>query len=483
MLRRTSFIAVAASLVYLLGCGRGGIGQFDGGGDVSVGFDAANDFGGAGVSGGGGSTGGSGGLGGALGGSAGGSFTCLDAWPAAPTAVEKAMPLSVQPGLLWSVSMPVAITNAPPFPASPMMAATGTGVAVSFSNQLLIYDGDGKPVAAVAATPSSQQYPTTSSPVSDVDGSVYFFDWANARRLDASGKVVWTTPIGSGVPRGSPVLDGSGNLYLPAGDGTLQVLDTLNGRILSTSPLGLTAADPGNIHAGVGSALFIDPGTAGASTTIVTENAYSVTRSAWIDGPAIGGGMYSPSPLLGYEIGIVSTAPIDIDAETTEVDVLDTCWRRRWQVPGNYAVPLAVTFGDDLIVTDRIPNGQSAPLNHDYALRRFSKDGVLLAGPVSVPDQFCGRAFVGADDTFYFIGGSSDGYRLRAYDSSLSQLWTTPFPHCPDAALLNADGKVFTARGLDATLAAIQTTSPGPAAVSWSHAVGRNARGTQWLGP
>ena len=193
--------------------------------------------------------------------------------------------------------------------------------------------------------------------------------------------------------------------------------------------------------------------------------------------------MLSPSPLLGYQIGIVSTRVVDVDAETTEADVLDSCWRRRWQVPGNYAVPLVITFGDDLIVMDRVPNGHSSPLDHDYALRRFSKDGARVAGPVSVPDQFCGRAFVGADDTFYFVGGSTDAYRLRAYDSSLAQLWTTVLPHCPDAALLNSDGKLFTARGFDAKLAAVQTTSPGPAPVSWSHAVGRDARANPWLGP
>jgi hypothetical protein len=364
-----------------------------------------------------------------------------------------------------------------------MMATTGTGVALSFSNQILIYDGEGKPVAAVAGTSSSAQYPTTSSPVSDVDGSVYFFDWVNARRLDPSGKVVWTTAIGGGLRRGSPALDGSGKLYLPAGNGTLQVLDTVDGRILSTFFVGVPAGHPSNIHAGVGSALFLDPGLTGADAAILTEGVFSVARGAWIDGLSIGGGMLSPSPLLGYEIGIVSTGVIDVDAETTEVDVLDSCWRRRWQVPGNYAVPLAITFGDDLIVMDRVPNGHSSPLDHDYSLRRFSKDGALVAGPVSVPDQFCGRAFVGADDTFYFVGGASDGYRLRAYDSSLTPLWTTPFPHCPDAALLNSDGKLFTALGVEATLAAVQTTSPGSAPVSWSHAVGRDARATQWLGP
>lgn len=169
----------------------------------------------------------------------------------------------------------------------------------------------------------------------------------------------------------------------------------------------------------------------------------------------------------------------DIATETTEVSVLDPCGQLRWRVPGSHAVPLAITFDDDLIVLDRTPTGGN---QHSFALRRFSKDGVLRAGPVRVTDTFCGQSFVGADDTFYYTGGASDGYRLHAFDSSLHEIWAIPFPHCPDSAVLGPDGKLFTARGTDGRLVAIQTTSPGPGGVSWGQ-VGRDARATRWLTP
>jgi hypothetical protein len=58
----------------------------------------------------------------------------------------------------------------------------------------------------------------------------------------------------------------------------------------------------------------------------------------------------------------------------------------------------------------------------------------------------------------------------------------SPFPFCPNAAVLNAGGKILAARGTDSKLVAVQTTSPGPGAVSWAQNR-RDARATAWLAP
>jgi hypothetical protein len=194
---------------------------------------------------------------------------------------------------------------------------------------------------------------------------------------------------------------------------------------------------------------------------------------AWI-GEVVGQGLYI---IGGYDLGIL----VARGTEKSDVSVYDTCGSFRWSVPGDYAVPLAITFDDDLIVMDRTPSGAGAD---SFALRRFSKDGELRAGPVPISDQACGSTFVGSDDTFYYVGyvpsGPSQGYRLWALDSSLDQKWVIPFPFCPEAAVLADDGRIFAVR--TGQVAAVQTTSPGPARVSWGQ-IGRDARATRWLAP
>jgi hypothetical protein len=366
------------------------------------------------------------------------------------------------------------------------MATTGTGVAFSQTSTLFIYDGGGTLVASVQGTPSSAPYPAVSSPVTELDGSVYFADVAFAYGLDASGKTIWKTPMGGtgGQYAGTPVLDGSGQLYVPGADGNIRVFRVTDGLLLSTLSLGLLNGRPRWIDAGIGKVLVIDKtGLATAGPSVAAYGLMSTVTGSWVGELALGDGTAAPYTIAGPDIGLVLVPVVDSNAGKSQVAVYDKCGNLRWKVPGDYALAMAITFNDDLIVMDRVPNGNPAPLNYDFSLRRFSKDGMLIAGPVSVPDQFCGKAFVGADDTFYFTGSASDGYRLRAFDASLNQIWTIPFPYCADAAILNGDGKIFAARGVGGKLAAVQTTSPGPAPVSWSHAVGRDARGTRWIGP
>jgi len=445
---------------------------------------AAGSTGGAGPAGtggtvgstGGGAAAGTGGAAGSTGGAAGTAplFPCIGGWPSRPAGGQKAAPLSVQPQTLWTVDLPVKGTT-----VTALMAATGSGVAFSFANILFIYDGQGNRVASVTGS-SSGQNAAVSTPVTGVDGSVYFADSVFAYRLDGGGQTVWKTTIGGGGSQpagGVPLLDGNGRLYFAAADGGVRVLRAADGMLLSTFSLGGT---PRYIYAGVGDVLFMDRerfSTTGSGK--VSEGVFSTVQGTWVGEITVGPGRYPPSSFVGYDIGVVTTAYLDTDAETTEVDIHDSCGRFRWRVPGDHAIPLAITFDDDLIVMDRAPTGGG---QHSFALRRFSRDGALVAGPVSVPDTFCGRAFVGADDTFYYTGGASDGYRLRAFDSSLKPLWTVPFPYCSDAAVLNSDGKIFTANGTGGKLAAVQTPSPGPAPVSWSQ-VDRDARATRWLAP
>jgi outer membrane protein assembly factor BamB len=361
------------------------------------------------------------------------------------------------------------------------MAVTGNGVALSSGNALLVYDGDGNRLASVKATGP------ISSPVAGADGSIYFADSISARRVDASGRPVWQTPLGASedereVTPGKLALDTAGRLYISASDGKLWILRSEDGSVVSSVSLGLLQGRARGIELGIGEVLLVDrSGSAATGSKSAALGLLSTRGGGWVGEVTIGTGTHTPWSIAGHDIGLVVSAYVGNDTERDKTDtlVLDPCGRMRWRVPGDYTVPLAISYEDDLIVMDRSPRGSGA---YEFALRRFSRDGDIVAGPVEVPDAFCGRGFVGADDTFYYTGWTSDGYRLRAFDSSLHERWSIPFPHCPDAAVMNGDGKIFTAKGTSAKLLAVQTPSPGPGRVSWGQVTG-DVRATRWLGP
>jgi hypothetical protein len=354
------------------------------------------------------------------------------------------------------------------------MAVTGSGVALASGYTLLVYDGDGGVVASLAK-PQPTGY--ISSPVAGADGSLYFADSMAAYRVDGLGGPIWQKPLGAsqmatGAPR-APALDPAGRLHVSAMDGNLWTFRAEDGEPLPSVALGLWQNAPRYINIGFGNILVVDrSGIAAAGPGIAAYGLMSADTGSWV-GEVTGEGLYI---LGGYDLGVL----VARGSEPSDLSIYDTCGTFRWRVPGNYAVPLAITFDDDLIVMDRTPTGAPSPHSYSFALRRFSKDGALRAGPMPVPDQACGSTFVGADDTFYYTTWSATENRLIAFDSSLTQLWSIPFPFCPVAAVLADGGKIFVAQ--TGQIAAVQTTSPGPARVSWAQ-IGRDARATLWLAP
>lgn len=413
---------------------------------------------------------GSAGGGGFGGGPAGPLFSCIDGWPNRPAGSdEKGTSLIVNPTTLWTKVLP-ASTAAGAIGRG--MAVTGTGFALTSGYTLLIYDGDGNLTASVEK-PQESGY--ISTPVSGSDGTLYFADSVAAYRVDGKGKSIWETPlgvnqvVGSGAPR-QPALDPVGRLHISAMDGKVWTIRAEDGQAISTADLGLRRNAPRYISGGFGNVQLVD--RAGITSSGADGEAYGLMTAdtgLWV------GEVIAPWYIIaGYEIGVVISRAFDLS-------IYDKCGSFRWKVPGSYAGPAAVTFNDDLIVIDRTPTGSGVD---SIAFRRFSKDGELRAGPVPSTDIPCGSSFVGADDTFYYIGytqsGPSQGYRLWAFDSALNQKWVIPFPFCPDAAVLAEGGKIFAARL--GQLAAIQTTSPGPGRVSWGQNA-HDARATRWLGP
>lgn len=434
---------------------------------------AAGAVSGAGAVGGsaGGMPGATGGGGSGTGGATAPLFPCIQDWPARSAGVAKAAPLVVQTGILWTKALPTSTAAAA---IGRGMAVTGSGVAFASGYTLLVYDGDG---GLVASVPKPQPTGYISSPVAGPDGSLYFADSMATYRVDGMGGPIWQQPLGAsqtatGAPR-APALDPAGRLHVSAMDGNLWTFRAEDGLVVSSVSLGLWQNTPRYINSGFGNILIVDrSGIAAAGSGIGAYGLMAADTGSWV-GEVTGDGLYI---IGGYDLGVL----VGRGTDTSDLSVYDACGNFRWRVPGNYAVPLAITFDDDLIVMDRTPTGAPSPNNYSFALRRFSKDGALRAGPVAVSDQFCGYSFVGADDTFYYAGGASDGYRLRAFDASLNQTQVIPFPFCPVAAALADSGKIFAAR--TGQLAAVQTTSPGPARVSWAQ-IGRDARATLWLAP
>jgi hypothetical protein len=450
--------------------GRGG-GGMAGAGSGSGGIGEGGTAGRGPRSGGGGA--GTSGVGGA-GASAQQLFPCIEDWPSRPPGGnERASSLPATPTTLWTNALPSSTGLGG---IGRGMAITGTGVAFASGYTLLIYDGSGNLIASVSK-PQPSGY--VSSPVSGPDGSLFFADSIAAYRVDGVGKPIWQTPIGvnqvpgSGTPP-QPALDPGDRLHISAMDGNLWTFRAESGEVLWNVSLGLLHNAPRYINVGFGRVLVLDrSGIAAAGPGTEAYGFMAADTGAWI-GEVVGQGLFL---MGGYDLGVL----IARGTQTYDLSIYDKCGSFRWRVPGDYPVPLAITFDDDLIVMDRAPSGAGT---YSFALRRFSKDGELRVGPVPISDQSCGSTFVGADDTFYYVGylpsGPSAGYRLWAFDGSLNQKWVIPFPFCPEAAVLADSGRIFAAR--TGQLTAVQTTSPGPARVSWGQN-GRDARATFWLGP
>jgi hypothetical protein len=363
------------------------------------------------------------------------------------------------------------------------MATTGTGVAFASGYTLIVLDGGGNTVASVAK-PQMTGY--ISSPIADANGDLYFVDSSAAYRVDNTGKQIWRTPLGpnlvgtESVTLDGPVMDPGGRLYVSGLDYNLWVIRSSDGQVVSMSPLG---GQRRSLAMGVADVLFMDRSGQTAGGTPASLGLFMPAAGVWAGEVTIGPGRSVPGAIAGFDIGLVAYGWVDTSAEVSDTVVFDSCGRTRWHVPGNYSWPLAISFGDDLIVRDKTPAGGGT---YAYAVRRFTRDGVLAAGPVS--KTICAAvAEVGSDDTLHFVVQDASGTSVIALDSSLNDIWSVPLGHvgCPTAAVLNSDGKLFIAsdQGTQPTLFAVQTTSPGPAPVSWSRTIARDNAGTSWLAP
>jgi hypothetical protein len=474
-------VFLTALLMVPAACNRGGARPADAGRDIPATFDTAVAGSGGGGTGGVVGAAGTGGAGSAGGGSAP-LFPCIEDWPQRPEGVNKAARLSLEPRVLWTKSLPVKGTS-----VASTMAVTGTGVALSIGYNLLIYDGEGSLVAQVTKAQSTGYI---SSPVAASDGSVFFADASNAYHVDGTGQSLWQKPLGGnqtgqefGAPA-APALEPNGRLHVSALDGKLWTFRGEDGEVLSTANLGLWQGAPRSLTIGFGKVLLIDRGgIAAAGFNVRADGLFAPDTGTWVGEVTAGDGMDGLYVTAGYDVGVV-VSRTNSTTQGREISVYDKCGNFRWRVPGGYAGPLVIGFDDDLFVLDTVPLGAGG---YSYSLRRFSKDGALLAGPVTAPaGKVWGRGiFVGADGTLYYTSWTNaDGYRVSALDLSLQSIWSVAFPatFAPEAAVLNADGKIFFAAGGSAELMAVQTTSPGPGRVSFAQ-IGRDARATRWLAP
>jgi hypothetical protein len=182
--------------------------------------------------------------------------------------------------------------------------------------------------------------------------------------------------------------------------------------------------------------------------------------------------------MAGGKIGLIAYGYRKGDASETQV--FDYCGRLRWKVDGGYSRPVTVGFDDALIVRDRVPTGGG----YNESIRKFSADGQLLAGPEQTASV--AGAALGADGTLYLLECAGQSATIEARDDALKTLWSIPLESetCPREVLLAPGGILYTAsEGDPGQLIAIQTTSPGPANVSWNRRFGRDGTGNMWIGP
>jgi hypothetical protein len=397
------------------------------------------------------------------------AFSCIDGWPQPPAAPAKQASLATQPRVLWSIPLSSSRVQR-------VLAATGSGVAFTAERTLTIVDGAGNVTAQV---PKSGMVGYLSSPIADANGDLYFADSTAAYRVDGMGREVWRRPLGpyqgtdEVVSPWTPIMDASGRLYVSGLDNTLWVLRGNDGQVIANYPLGRSRS----LAMGVADVLLMDR-TGMSATAVPSLGLFAPSTGTWV-GEIASFGASVPGAFAGFQIGLVAYGWVDTNSETSATVIYDRCGRRRWRVPGNHSWPLAIGFGDELITEDKTPLGGGT---YSYSIRRFSRDGVLLAGPF-VSSALCAAVVgqLGADDTLYVFTADASGTSVVALDATLNQLWSVPLGNIGcNRYLLNADGKLFVA---GSNLIAVQTTSPGPALVSWGRTVARDGRGTSWLAP
>jgi outer membrane protein assembly factor BamB len=405
---------------------------------------------------------------------------CIEDWPTSPIATKQ-LSLAVTPRVLWRAPLIAG-------PLQHVIAVTTSRVAVSVFNRLAIFDRKGTVVKVI----SGEGGQVVSSPVADRDENFYFGDASFLHAVDKDGNERWRVPLGTPqtqieflAPQ-SPLLSPDGMIYLSGVDGQLWAVQAANGGLVYHVMIGVGGLGVAKrVTLGVGNTLFLSDFYGDGSTGIrVLKRATGASRGFLL---APDGWRIPYMVMAGFDIGMVVWGRRNTTDSSTNTAVLDRCGKVAWSVSGDHSQPAAIAYGDDLVVRDD-PAGADA---NAYALRRFTKVGSLVGGPVSVdlPVVFA----VGADDTINVSTsrrtGNDVATTVRGLGPQLKSLWAVELGkgEYPAAGALADGGVLFIVRraleGADQNeLVAVQTTSPGPAAASWPQH-GHDARGTAWLSP
>jgi outer membrane protein assembly factor BamB len=271
------------------------------------------------------------------------------------------------------------------------MAALDNGVALTSGDSLLVLDSKG-----TIATTVSKPQPTgaISSPLADSTG-IFFADSQSTYHVDRAGHELWRQMLGANLAASEfaapapPVLDPqSGRLYVSGLDGALWTFAASDGHVISRRPLP-GGRVPRVIQMGLSGLLFVDrTGLSAAGPSVPAIGPFSPDDSLWKGELDDGMGWRPENAIAGGDIGIVAYGYRGSTGEERQTVVLDHCGKLRWRVPGDFSWPVAISFADDLITQDREPSGSGG---HTQTIRRFSKDGALLAGPVSTDSRLAAR--------------------------------------------------------------------------------------------
>ncbi len=381
-------------------------------------------------------------------------LACVESWPAAG-APAPSPPLEVTPAVRWSTRIARGVLRPP-------IAVSAAHVAVTADEFLEVLDHGGKPVRTI----TTPQRLFLSPPAFDAAGNLYVSDASASRSFDASGVERWSHPFDPPqVAReffviGRPLLSPDGVMYTAGLDGKLWGLATGTGAPKIEVVIGLA---PGSLTPelllGAGDSIFLSSYLgSGSFSAHAIKTATGASGGDLVD-PS---GWPVPNALAGPTIGLVGWGYATGD--TSKVEVFDRCGKFRWAVSGDHPRPILVGPRDELLVYDAPPaNGPRT-----FSLRRFTADGVVLAGPVAV-SPFA-AAILGADETLYLVA-CSDPPAVIALGSTLQEAWRVPIPGaCPSSAALGTDGSLYLSRSVDATaneIVAVQTTSQRPSSSAW----------------
>lgn len=197
--------------------------------------------------------------------------------------------LSVQPSVLWSISLPASV------PLFQPMSVTGSGVAITSGSSIVVVDGDGTISATIS--PPHGNTESLSPPLAGPDGGLFFSNLGSTYRADRSGSQLWSSPTAGGSATElvtlPPLLsDGEGHIYAPGLGYGVSILAPSDG-----SSLGSWTTDGVQrwIELGVAGVLFMDrTGLATVGPSVPALGIVSAKSGQWLGELTDGAGWYPP---------------------------------------------------------------------------------------------------------------------------------------------------------------------------------------------